>query len=285
MTVPARSSRLSIRHVTGFIYDGYAESSYNEARMTPLNSSRQHVLEASLRTSPGATQLTYLDYFGSAVTAFDLHEQHQQLVVTTEAVVDVMATDRPLNVLSVSELAQPSIIDRYSEYLHAGPRTTLSKKVHEQLGVAAGGGDVEALVSQVATFVRDHVAYVPGSTHVTTTALESWNQKSGVCQDLSHLMISLLRGRGIPARYVSGYLHPLSDATIGETVLGQSHAWVEYFCGEWVGVDPTSGDDIGLQHVVIAKGRDYGDVPPLKGIYHGAPSRALGVTAEITKLS
>jgi len=66
---------------------------------------------------------------------------------------------------------------------------------------------------------------------------------------------------------------------------GSESRLVEYYCGSWVGFDPTNGNDIGLSHVVVAKGRDYGDVPPLKGIYHGAPSRALGVTVEITRLS
>jgi transglutaminase-like putative cysteine protease len=281
----SRASRLSIRHVTGFIYDGIAESSYNEARMTPLSSSRQHVLEATLHTSPIASQLTYLDYFGSAVTAFDLHERHRQLEVTAEALVEVSISPARDISLSLEELASPAVVDRYSEYLVARARTALPDELHKELSVETKGCDVDQVVAHALSFVRDRVAYVSGSTHVTTTALESWTQKSGVCQDLSHLMISLLRGQRVPARYVSGYLHPRADATVGETVLGQSHAWVEYFCGEWIGVDPTNGDDIGLQHVVVAKGRDYGDVPPLKGIYHGAPSRALGVTVEITKLA
>jgi transglutaminase-like putative cysteine protease len=285
VTAAPRSSRLSIRHVTGFVYDGLAESSYNEARMTPLSSSRQHVLEATLRTSPVASQLTYLDYFGSAVTAFDLHERHSQLEVTAGALVEVVRAERSSASLSLEELGTASVMDRYSEYLKAGARTFLPDDLHAELAAEIRNDDVDDVVARVSSFVRDRVAYVTGSTHVTTTALESWTQKSGVCQDLSHLMISFLRGRRIPARYVSGYLHPQADPTIGETVLGQSHAWVEYFCGEWVGVDPTNGNDIGLQHVVVAKGRDYGDVPPLKGIYHGAPSRALGVTVEITKLS
>ncbi len=285
MTVTPRSSRLSIRHVTGFIYDGFAESSYNEARMTPLSSSRQHVLDASIRTSPIASQLTYLDYFGSAVTAFDLHERHRQLEVTAEALVEVTATERGAAALSLEELRSPTVVDRYSEYLKAGPRTVLPRDLHDELAGETLNQEVDDLAAHVSSFVRDRVAYVSGSTHVTTTAFESWTQKTGVCQDLSHLMISFLRGHGVPARYVSGYLHPVADAAVGETVLGQSHAWVEYFCGEWVGVDPTNGNDIGLHHVVVAKGRDYGDVPPLKGIYHGAPSRALGVTVEITKLA
>lgn len=280
-----QTSRLSIRHVTGFVYDGFAESSYNEARMTPLSSPRQHVLEASIRTSPGASQLTYLDYFGSAVTAFDLHDRHRQLEVTAEAMVDVALTPRSTSPLSFAELASPAILDRYAEYLAASPRTALPDELHDELGSLQPRSTVDEMVVRVSGFVRERVAYVAGSTHVTTTAFESWTQTTGVCQDLSHLMISFLRGQGIPARYVSGYLHPVSDAAIGETVLGQSHAWVEYFCGEWVGFDPTNGNDIGLQHVVVAKGREYGDVPPLKGIYRGAPSRALGVTVEITRLA
>lgn len=281
----AGSSRLSIRHVTGFVYEGFAESSYNEARMTPLSSPRQQVLEATLRTGPLATQLTYIDYFGTAVTAFDLHERHDQLQVTADALVEVASTLREPPFLNLDDLRQPKIRDTYAEYLSSTARTALPEKLHKEMSSLVKSDDLEELIALVSAKVSGRVAYVAGSTHVTTTAFESWTQETGVCQDLSHLMIGFLRGQGVPARYVSGYLHPSSDASIGETVTGQSHAWVEYYCGAWVGFDPTNGDDIGLSHVVVAKGRDYGDVPPLKGIYHGAPSRALGVTVEITRLS
>jgi transglutaminase-like putative cysteine protease len=226
-----------------------------------------------------------MDYFGSAVTAFDLHDRHRQLEVTAEALVEVVATPRERPYLNLKDLRESKVLDTYAEYLASTPRTALPDKLHRELASRVKDEDVESLVAIVSSSVSERVAYVPGSTHVTTTALESWGQKTGVCQDLSHLMIGFLRGQGVPARYVSGYLHPSSDAAIGETVVGQSHAWVEYYCGSWVGFDPTNGNDIGLSHVVVAKGRDYGDVPPLKGIYHGAPSRALGVTVEITRLS
>ena len=89
--------------------------------------------------------------------------------------------------------------------------------------------------------VRDNVAYVPGSTGVQTSAQEAWDLRKGVCQDIAHLTVGLLRGVGIPSRYVSGYLHPRADAQIGETVEGQSHAWVEWWCGGWEGYDrPTA---------------------------------------------
>jgi len=93
-----------------------------------------------------------------------------------------------------------------------------------------------------------------------------------------------LRGMGIPARYVSGYLHPKPDAEHGETVEGQSHAWVEWWCGGWEGYDPTNGVPTGVRHVIVARGREYADVTPLKGMYHGAPSSELGVSVQVTRL-
>ena len=95
----------------------------------------------------------------------------------------------------------------------------------------------------------------------------------------------LLRAAGLPARYVSGYLHADPSAEPGQTAVGESHAWVEYWAGSWRPLDPTSGADVRERHVVVARGRDYADIPPLKGIYHGAPAGALHVTVEVTRLA
>jgi transglutaminase-like putative cysteine protease len=118
---------------------------------------------------------------------------------------------------------------------------------------------------------------------VQTGAQEAWDQGQGVCQDIAHLTVALLREVGLPARYVSGYLHPEPEARPGDTVTGESHAWVEYWTGEWVAADPTNQAPVGECHVVVARGRDYADVPPLKGIYHGAPSSTMDVTVEVTR--
>jgi transglutaminase-like putative cysteine protease len=108
--------------------------------------------------------------------------------------------------------------------------------------------------------------------------------RKGVCQDITHLALGALRSVGIPARYVSGYLHPRPNAAIGETVGGESHAWVEWFCGDdWRGFDPTNGIDIGDRHVLVGRGRDYNDVPPLRGVYAGPFGSTLFVTVEITR--
>jgi len=134
--------------------------------------------------------------------------------------------------------------------------------------------------------VHSEVAYQTGSTGVSTSAAEAWRQRSGVCQDIAHVSLTVLREVGIPARYVSGYLHPGGErAAIGETVRGESHAWIEAWLGEWWAFDPTNDVAVGERHVVVARGRDYADVPPLKGVYSGGGSQSLGVVVEVTRLS
>ncbi|HUY16919.1 MAG TPA: transglutaminase family protein [Acidimicrobiales bacterium] len=286
MSALEASVAFAIRHVTGFSYDGVADSSYNEARMTPPTLARQVVRDASLRVQPYAELATYRDYFGTIVTTFDLQEPHRRLQVVAEANVETRSETLRDTDLSLGTLRSFEMADRFGEYLASTVRTTMSSGVIEELReVVPGRRDVHTTVVAVMDWVRERVAYKRGATLVSSTAQEVWDQRQGVCQDLSHVMIALLRTLGIPARYVSGYLYSKGDADVGEKVVGESHAWVEYFCGDWVGIDPTNGGRVGLYHVVVAKGREYGDVPPLKGIYHGDPSISLGVTVEITRVA
>jgi transglutaminase-like putative cysteine protease len=126
---------------------------------------------------------------------------------------------------------------------------------------------------------------VPGATGVHTSAAQAWDVRKGVCQDFAHVAVGILRNLGVPARYVSGYLQPRSDAEVGEKLRGESHAWVEWWSGSWQAWDPTNGRPAGPDHVLVARGRDYDDVPPLKGIYSGAGSGELFVTVELTRLA
>ena len=131
----------------------------------------------------------------------------------------------------------------------------------------------------------ERIAYVRGSTSVTSTAADAWEAGAGVCQDIAHLAVGALRHVGIPARYVSGYLHPRKDAAIGEPAIGESHAWVEWWLGAWDAHDPTNATAIGERHVIVGRGRDYNDVPPIKGIVAGSARSELEVTVEITRLA
>jgi transglutaminase-like putative cysteine protease len=280
------SMLLHIRHVTGFSYDGAADSSYNEVRMTPLALDRQRVVASSLVVTPYALQSTYRDYFGTIVTTFDLHDRHRQLEVVAEATVETFHDETSHRVLDITTLGAAPWNDQLVEYLSPTSRTSMSSEVLDEFReTVAGFVDPRDVAEAALSVVAGRMQYVRGATLVSSTAQEAWDERKGVCQDLTHVTIALLRSAGVPSRYVSGYLHSDPDAVVGETILGESHAWVEYFAGEWHGVDPTNGGDVGLRHVTVAKGREYGDVPPLKGIYHGDPSSALGVVVEVTRLS
>lgn len=277
--------RLRIKHVTGFTYAGTAHASYNEARMTPPTMAGQTTLFSQVECVPGATTWRYKDYWGTQVTVFDLQRPHQQLKVTASSLVETTERVSTGQLLDWDALRSDSTVDTYAEALAATTLTTIDASLAElAVSVAGDLGPNEAALA-IAEWVRSNVEYQPGSTGVRTSAQEAWSQRKGVCQDIAHLTLGMLREVGIPARYVSGYLFPLAGGAVGDTVAGQSHAWVEWWCGDWMPFDPTNGVAIGLRHVTVAHGRDYGDVTPLKGVYHGAPSTGLGVSVEITRLA
>lgn len=277
--------RLRIRHRTGFSYAGDVSASYNEARMTPRTEQRQTALHGQVEIRPVPLTYRYWDYWGTQVTAFDLHGAHASLMVTATAVVETMPAPVLAEPAGWGEVTRPGVVDEWCEYLLATPRTGLDDELTERAGaLRAGAGDPRTAARAACDWVREEVTYVPGATGVHTNAVEAWHRRKGVCQDLSHLAVGLIRAMGVPARYVSGYLHPRPDANPGEPVLGQSHAWVEWWDGCWTAFDPTNGIPVGERHIVVGRGRDYGDVPPLKGVYAGPASTAQGVEVEITRL-
>jgi transglutaminase-like putative cysteine protease len=279
--------RLRIKHLTGFTYAGTAYASYNEARMTPLTGPGQNTLFSHIECTPGAVTWRYRDYWGTQVTVFDLQRPHQQLTVTASSLVETVDQPDPDATAEIdwATLRAESTVDAHLEYLTPTELTTVDDELAEQAASLAGDRSPSAAAAAVAEWVQANVAYVPGSTGVRTSAREAWALRQGVCQDIAQLTAGMLRTVGIPARYVSGYLYPRTEAPIGDTVAGQSHAWVEWWTGQWHGFDPTNGWPVGRRHVVVARGRDYADVTPLKGVYHGAPSSELGVTVEIPRLA
>jgi transglutaminase-like putative cysteine protease len=254
--------------------------------MTPLTLSGQNTLFSQVECSPGATTWRYRDYWGTQVTVFDLQRPHQQLKVTASSLVET--SERPPGpALPVSwpVLTDESTVDAHLEYLTPTDLTIVDSELAGTAASLVHDGSPDETAQAIADWVRANVEYEPGSTGVRTSAQEAWQQRKGVCQDMAQLTLGMLRRVGIPARYVSGYVYPRNDGDIGDTIAGQSHAWVEWWTGEWIGFDPTSGSPIGRQHVIVARGRDYADVTPLKGVYNGAPSTGLGVTVELTRLA
>ena len=278
--------RLHITHRTGYRYADVVDASLNEVRMTPLSTDGQLLLSHSLEVHPVASVQTYQDYWGAHVEAFDVHVPHRVLEIIAISTVDTPPMADLLPGTTWDAVREPLLQDRYSEYLETtdyvdNPQADSDRApiVEEMVRLATPEDAARLAVSAV----RDRIAYTAGVTDVSTTASEAWASMHGVCQDFAHATLSLLRAARIPARYVSGYLHTEEQAS-GLTVVGESHAWVEYWDGQWQAVDPTNDRAVGSAHVIVARGRDYADVPPLKGIYAGGHSEALGVSVEITQL-
>jgi transglutaminase-like putative cysteine protease len=278
--------RLSISHRTVVTYPEPVTASYNEVRMQPSNEPGQAVLSTFVELDPYEGSLGFWDYFGTRVSAFDLHRPHTSLTITASTTVERFRRPGENSAsLSWDELAATDYQDRFEEYLAFTPLTTaedgLDSLGHEVLDSV--GSPLE-LVAGVCDWVNRNMNYEQGSTTLSTSAMEAFIARRGVCQDLTHVAIAMLRSVGVPARYVSGYVHPDGNADIGTTVQCESHAWFEAWTGSWQHFDPTTGKAIGLGHVITGRGRDYRDTPPIRGVYAGPEATSNDVTVQITRL-
>ncbi|MGA8458880.1 MAG: transglutaminase family protein [Streptosporangiaceae bacterium] len=277
--------RLRIVHRTHVRYQGPVRASYNEARMTPRALPRQSVLDAEVRADIPVPIWTYSDYWGTEVCSFDIQAPHDELEILAQATVETGPAPEPGQPLSWAGLRERAAAGELLEFLRPTTRTAITAQLAEAAQQRTARANPLEAAAEIVSWVNQRVSYVPGATEVQTSAQEAWDMGEGVCQDMAHLTVALLRQVGLPARYVSGYLHPMAAAKPGDKVEGESHAWVEYWNGEWIACDPTNLAQVGERHVVVAAGRDYGDVPPLKGIYRGAPNSRMQVTVTVTRLA
>ena len=277
--------RMRVVHSTGYAYKSPATASYNEARLTPRSDSRQNVILSRVETVPATRSYRYVDYWGTAVTAFDLHAPHTELEVTASSVVETDKPEPPTEKVTWAELHTEAVIDRFNEVLsptHYAPHSKRIRRVGERIAKYHEPHDA---VIAAAEWAQSELDYLPGTTGVHSSALDALREGNGVCQDFAHLTLVVLRTMGIPARYVSGYLHPQRKAAVGHMVDGRSHAWIQAWTGGWWDYDPTNDKEINEQYVSVGVGRDYADVTPLKGIYSGGGSTDLDVIVEITRLA
>lgn len=279
--------RYRVTHQTGYRYDGPVHESFNEVRLRPTSDETQTCLDFDLTIDPPATVIVFADYYGNAVHNFSVPYLHDHLAITaTSDVVTFADLDQPLAGPEMDAddrsppvaglAADPRFADEHAEFLtpssyvaFGGASLDLAHALlAEDAGVSAYGY-LRAAVS----YVRANLTYQVGATTVHSRVDEILAGGSGVCQDFSHVLISLCRQAGLPARYVSGYLGDVTESAA-------SHAWVEAFVPPygWVGVDPTSGGPCTGRHIKLAVGRDYADVTVIRGTYRGGMAANLEVT-------
>jgi transglutaminase-like putative cysteine protease len=280
--------RYRVVHTTGFKYSGVVVTSYNEARMLPARDDTQLVFAGKLDITPGGSSHEYADYFGTRTLFFEVLEPHSELTITSTSLVEVRPSDHKTT-LANADFQWGQLPEAIRASLELTDATAITRRTSPPAELikfakkcASELGPYETALA-VMRFIHSKIKYLHGETGVHSIATEAWSKKLGVCQDFTHLALGALRAVGIPARYVSGYLHPALEPEIGVKVIGESHAWVEFFVGSWVAYDPTNDVFIEDRHIVVAHGRDYNDVAPLRGVYAGSTNSELFVSVEITR--
>lgn len=285
-------NRYHLVHITEFHYDGPVSESYNEVRLRPLTDEKQSCLSFRLTTTPASQAKSYQDAFGNWVHQFNVLKEHRHLKVETESV--VLMLDAPEisteTTLEQVDAAREELHEEFYDYLvdscyvpHlAALDELICRAERSSNGLAFGFAEAASLL------IHEHFQYVKGATHVQSSIEDALRLRAGVCQDFAHLLLGAARKRGLPARYVSGYLVPQRadnpNAALEEVIGGQaSHAWTEVYipeCG-WIALDPTLAAAVGARHVRIAYGRDYGDVAPVRGLYNGHAGQRLSVDVQL----
>jgi transglutaminase-like putative cysteine protease len=259
----------SIRHITNFAYEPAIRESVTEVRVQPRSEALQRCLTFSLDSNPAANIMVYRDFLGNTVHHFDIPGRHTQLKITAQALVDLSATPPP-------------------QFADVGSWEDLDARVAEsdywEMLLPSHYAHPTQLLQELATelHLEQTFRYVPNSTQVDSPIDDTLRTRQGVCQDLSHIMISLVRQLRIPCRYVSGYLFHGKNGE-DRSPEGATHAWLEAFLPGpgWVAFDPTNNLIGNERHIRVAIGRDYADVPPTRGVYRGEAESELSVTVVV----
>jgi len=286
-------NRYRLLHITEFQYDGPVSESYNELRLRPMQDELQSCLSFRISTIPPSQPSAHLDFFGNWVHQFNVLPDHRMLRIETESVVLVHSPvphAGPGMQMAELDNTREQLADDFYDLIIPTEYVPQPETLDPLVEAAERGcdGTVLGFVETAAKNINTQFRYEKGATQVKSTIIDALTTGAGVCQDFAHLLIAVSRKRGLPARYVSGYLVPRRTAEPGasveEVIGGQaSHAWAEiYVPGTgWIGQDPTLGRPVGLQHIRIAYGRDYGDVAPVRGVYKGHAGQRLSVDVRV----
>ncbi len=285
-----------VRQTTTCDYASPVAHARHVLRLTPVTREGERVHVAALQIMPEPKlRREGQDFFGNRLTWIEVEEPHDTLTVKLSArvAVDPAPAPGPSSTPRWELVREEAFASRDigplspSHFLFPSRMVSLDPEIRNYVrdSFAPGRPILEAAIELIGRLKAD-IAYEIGATTVTTTPPMSFALRRGVCQDFAHIMISGLRGIGLPAAYVSGYLRsaPSSDPSRlqGSEAM---HAWVMQWCGAelgWIGLDPTNAILAAADHVTLAIGRDYTDVAPVDGVILGSGRQRMGVSVSVT---
>ena len=266
--------RLTVDHVTRYTYDPPARSVVQSHRLHPSDFAGQKVIDWQVTVTAGHRGAPHRDGAGDLVQGWTVAGP------VTEVTVHVTGTVETTDLAGVLRGHRETVVPDC--YLRETPATAADAAL-TALALRGAGNDTLSLAHSLSALVSDAVAYRPGVTHAHTTAAESLALAEGVCQDHAHVLIALARLRGIPARYVSGYLFADADGLAHEA----AHAWAELFIPGlgWVGFDPANRCCPDARYIRLGSGLDAQDAAPIRGIARGIGRETMDVTVAIQQAS
>lgn len=284
-----------IRHVTTYAYESPVSFARCSLRLEPRSGDGQQLLSHTVEIRPRPAERTVRhDFFGTHTESVLIEAPHRSLRIDSRSRVSVSRhapardTQGPAwevvrdMAFEAGSLGPSSPIG----YVFASPLVPVEPPVTAYAaGSFARGRGILAGAVELMHRIRSEFKYDPKATVISTPLQEVFEKRHGVCQDFAHVMIAGLRGLGLPAAYVSGYLRTLPPP--GKPRLqgaDATHAWVLLWCGEqigWVGLDPTNDLLVENDHIVLAVGRDFSDVSPVDGIIAGSRKQKLGVAVDV----
>ena len=285
-----------ITHITVYRHAATAGAAWQMLQLQPRQEPGQECLDFQLEISPSAPDLDLrMDSFGNVRHYFSVREPHRELAITSHSVVRRDDGPAPLPGLTppvgearlrVDEAVRSGAGFLLEQYRHATAKVPLPAAAATLAdGLDPATTPLLVWVEQLGRKFTDTFTFDATATDIGTPLAEVIEKKRGVCQDFTHLFLSCLRQHGLPAAYVSGYL--LTKPPPGKPRLRGAdamHAWASVYVPDtgWVDYDPTNACFTGAGHIVVARGRDYGDVSPTRGVFTGSqpPAPRIGVTVE-----
>jgi transglutaminase-like putative cysteine protease len=268
--------RLSISHETRYHYQQPINGLIQILRLSPRNHEGQYVADWRIDVSADCRLERHEDAFGNLTDTFSIHGHIDELNVTVAGEVETEDTNGVVR--GTVERLPPSLFLRETDLTRADPAIEAFAQDIAAGGPAAPLGRLHTLLTRL----NDDITYDQDPTHAATTAAEAFALKRGVCQDITHIFISVARRLGIPARYVGGYFYSGSD----DVQVEASHAWAEAFVPDlgWVGFDATNGVCVTDAHVRVAAGLDYLGAAPVRGSRRGGDGETLAVEVTVGRL-
>jgi transglutaminase-like putative cysteine protease len=269
---------LRLTHETDLAYSELISESVVELRVAPRQEQDQHRLSFELAVGPAGRAVSYFDWLGNTVHTFNVTAFHRRIQIVATSVVE---TDRPRKEperFKDTWPLPPNHDYRNYDFIHFGGPVIDSAELRQLVEILEPrpGTSLGELALRILYLIDEKFEYQKGITNAASPITDVLKLHKGVCQDFTHLMIGLARAMGIPARYISGLVHPDAERFRG---YAQTHAWCELFfpTAGWIGFDPTNKCIVGGNFVKVAIGRDFRDVAPNKGVYRGKAKESIDV--------